>query len=74
MRKIFVTAKPNSKHPSVKVMSPSHFVISVAEPPKDNKANKAIIKALAAHLGVPQSYIEIVHGYFSKNKIIEVVD
>ncbi len=74
MRKIFVTAKPNSKRPFIKEMGPGHFTIAVAEPPTDNKANKAIVKALAEHLGVPQSYIEIVHGYFAKHKIIEVVD
>ena len=74
MRKIFVIAKPNSKNPGIRESGRNHFTVSISEPATDGKANHAIVNAIAEHLGVPKSYVEIVHGHFSKHKIVEVVD
>ena len=36
----------------------------------DGKANKAVVKLLAKHLGVAPSSIEIVRGHTSRDKLI----
>ena len=70
--KIQVKVKPNSKTEEVSQEGNS-FIIKVKEPPKEGKANQAVIKLLAGHFGVPQSRVRILSGFKSKNKIIEVV-
>lgn len=45
------------------------YVTAVAE---DGKANKAVIKLLAAALDLPQSALTITHGLISKDKFIKI--
>jgi uncharacterized protein (TIGR00251 family) len=71
--KIQVNVKPNSKTEEVSREGNS-LVIKVKEPPKEGKANQAVIRLLARHFGVPQSRIKITGGIRSKNKVIEVVE
>jgi uncharacterized protein (TIGR00251 family) len=71
--KIQVNVKPNSKTEEVSREGNS-LVIKVKEPPKEGKANQAVIRLLARHFGVPQSRIKITSGIRSKNKVIEVVE
>lgn len=70
--KIFVTAKPGAKEERVEKSDETHFVVSVKEPPVQGKANRAILKALAAHFRVSISCVSIVSGYTGRQKIIEV--
>lgn len=69
--KIQVRVKPNSK---IEEVSPEgdNFVVKVKEPPKEGKANRAVIELLAKHFGVPQSQVRILSGFKSKSKVIEV--
>ena len=69
--KIQVKAKPNSKTDEVSQEGDS-FIVRVREPPKEGKANQAVIKLLAEHFGVPQSQVRILSGFRSSNKVIEV--
>ena len=71
--KIFVQAKPNSKKTEVKRIHDAHYVVSVQEPAKENKANFAVLKSLAEHFGVPRSRIRLLSGRASKQKIFEVL-
>jgi hypothetical protein len=70
--KISVTAKPSAKKQSVEQTGAAHFAISVKEPPQGGRANRAIAKALAKHLGVPLPRLRLVSGASSKRKIFEV--
>ena len=70
--KIQVRVKPNSRTEEVS-QEGDNFVVKVKEPPKEGKANQAVIKLLAKHFGVPQSRVRILSGFKSKNKIVEVV-
>ena len=70
--KIFVTAKPNAKEAKIEKLNESHFDVWVTEPPKDGRANAAIIRSLAEYLSVAPSNITIVSGLKSKQKILEV--
>lgn len=47
--------------------------IYVTTVPEDGKANKAVLKLLAKHLGVSQSSLNIVHGLTGRDKIIKVI-
>jgi len=69
--KIQVKVKPGSKTEELSREGYS-FIVKVKEPPKEGKANQAVIKLLAEHFGVPQSQVRILSGFRSKNKVIEV--
>jgi len=69
--KIQVKVKPNSRSEEISREGDS-FIAKVKEPPKEGKANQAVIKLLAEHFGVPQSQVRILSGFRSKNKVVEV--
>ena len=69
--KIQVKVKPSSKTEELSQEGDS-FIVKVKEPPKEGKANQAVIKLLAEHFSVTQSQVRILSGFRSKNKIIEV--
>lgn len=70
--KIFVKVKPNSKVEKVEKMGIAHFVISVKEPATENKANFAVMEALADYFKVAISQVRIVYGKKARNKIFEI--
>jgi uncharacterized protein (TIGR00251 family) len=69
--KIQVKVKPSSKTEELSREGDS-FIIKVKEPPREGKANQAVIKLLAKHFGIPQSQVRILSGYGSRNKVVEV--
>ena len=71
--KIQVKVKPNSRTEEVS-REGDDFVVKVREPPREGKANQAVITLLAEHLGVPRSRVKILSGFRSKNKVIEVAE
>ena len=71
--KIRVRVKPNSKTEEVN-QEGNNFVVMVKAPPEEGKANQAVIKLLAEHLGVPQSQLKILSGFRKRNKTIEVME
>jgi len=70
--KIQVKVRPNSKTEELS-QEGAGFTVKVKEPPREGKANHAVIKLLAEHFGVPRSQVRILSGFGSKNKTIEVV-
>ena len=70
--KLFIKVRPGAKENKVEEID-GGFKISVKEPAKEGRANKAVIKALAKHLGVSQSSIKIISGLKSKNKVVKLV-
>ena len=70
--KIQVKVKPNSRTEEVSREGDS-FIVKVKEPPREGKANQAVIRLLAQHFGVPKSQVRILVGFSSKTKVIEVV-
>ncbi len=69
--KIQVTVKPHSKIEELSREGDS-FTVKVKEPPREGKANQAVIKLLAEYFGVPQSQIKILSGFRRRNKIIQI--
>jgi uncharacterized protein (TIGR00251 family) len=71
--KIRVKVKPNSSTEEVSQEGDS-LIVKVKEPPREGKANQAVIKLLAQHFGVPKSQVRILSGFTSENKLIQVID
>jgi len=65
--------KPSSRTERVSQEGDS-FIVKVKEPPKEGKANEAVIKLLAEHFGVPKSQVRILSGLRSRNKVIDVAE
>lgn len=70
--KINVKIKPRSKCRKVEKIDDGYCVY-VTEPPIENKANDALVKALSEHFDVSKSRVRIVGGLKSKNKIVEIL-
>jgi uncharacterized protein (TIGR00251 family) len=70
--KIRVRVKPNSRTEELDQEGDS-FIIKVKEPPREGKANQAIIKLLARYFSVSQNQVRILSGFRSKNKVVEVL-
>ncbi len=71
--KIFVKAKPAAKEEKILKIDETHYEVSVKEPSVNGKANTAIVKALAEHFNTSSSHINILSGYTSKQKIVEIL-
>lgn len=71
--KIRVTVKPNSHQTEVVFVRDGHYRVSVTAPATQNKANEAVIVALAEHFKVAKSLITITRGQTSKAKTIEIL-
>jgi uncharacterized protein (TIGR00251 family) len=69
--KIQVKVKPNSRTEELSQEGDS-FIVKVKEPPKEGKANQAVIKLLAEHFGVARSQVRILSGFRSRSKVVEV--
>ena len=70
--KIYITAKPNKKKAYIEQVSTTEYIVAVKEPPRQNQANQAIIKALAAYFSLPQSQIILLSGQTARIKTFEV--
>ncbi|MGN7781688.1 DUF167 domain-containing protein [Mycolicibacterium sp. 22603] len=66
---VVVRVKPGSrKGPLVEVGEDGELTVHVPERAVDGKANAAVTKLLAAHLGVPRSRLELVSGATARVK------
>jgi uncharacterized protein len=70
--RILARVRTKSKRPGVTKLDDAHFVVAVAEPPIEGKANRAVAQALAEHLGVSPSRVMLVSGRTSREKVFEV--
>jgi len=67
-----VRVKPRASRGAVLGVREGSLEVSVTAPPVDGQANEAVVKELAAALGVPRRAVTIVAGDTGKQKIIEV--
>lgn len=72
--KIHVTVKSNSKQTEVIFLREGQFKVVVTEPPTQNKANNAVIEALAEYFKLPKSLLKITRGIRTKSKTIEILN
>jgi uncharacterized protein YggU (UPF0235/DUF167 family) len=70
--RIFVTVKTNAKEEKVTSLDQTHFVVSVKAVPVEGKANRAVVKVLAKHLGCAPTCLVLKSGATSKRKVFEL--
>jgi uncharacterized protein (TIGR00251 family) len=71
--KIEVKVKPGSKREEV-VQEEHGLTLRVKDPPVQGRANRAVIRLLARHFGVPEGQVRILKGFTSRHKLIEIPD
>lgn len=71
--KIFIKAKPLAKNESLEKIDDTHFVVAVREPPKEGRANNAVVMALAEYFGVAPSRVRLIAGFSSRKKVFEIM-
>jgi uncharacterized protein len=64
---------PRASRTAIDGVRAGRLVVRVTAPPVDDAANDAVVKTLAAALGLPRSAVRIVAGAASRNKSAEVV-
>lgn len=69
---INVRVMPRAKLNKITQESPGNFKVHTTTAPTDGKANEAVIKLLADHLGVPKSQIELIRGGTSRDKVFAI--
>lgn len=70
---VVVRVKPGSrKGPLVEAADNGELTIYVQERAVEGKANEAVVKLLAKHLGVPRSRVALVSGATSRVKRFRV--
>lgn len=70
-RKISVFIKPNARQEKIE-LSEDIFIVSVQQPPIENRANLALIRLIAEYFHVPKSNVRITSGFKSRRKVIEI--
>lgn len=71
--KILVKAKPGAREERVEQIDGQTFRVSVKEPPVKGQANEAILRVVAAYLGVSRARVRITSGHTSRSKVIEIL-
>lgn len=71
--KIKVIAHPGSFSPRIEERE-GEFHVYVHDQPEDDRANRAIIQALAKHFEVPAFEVELKSGVSSKVKYFEIYE
>ena len=69
--RVFVTVKTRARAESVETIDATHFVVSVKALPIDGKANAAVTRLLARHLGIGASELVLRSGASGKRKVFE---
>jgi uncharacterized protein len=70
---VIVRVKPGSrKGPLVEANADGELTVYVREPAVEGKANEAVVKLLAKHLGVSRSGLQLVSGATAKIKRFRV--
>lgn len=69
--RLFVTVRTNAPEERVEQVDETHFVVTVKAQPIEGKANTAVIKAVARHLGIAPSRMMLRSGATGKRKVFE---
>lgn len=69
--KFFVSVKPNAREEKV-TSEGTKLTVAVVAPPREGKANDAVIAALATHFNVSKSEISIISGHTARRKVVEI--
>ena len=69
--KVLVKVTPNSRVEGI-TLDDTRLLVKVKEPPREGKANRAVVRLLAEYYKVSPSSVRIISGFGSRNKVIEI--
>lgn len=70
--RLTVQITPAAKKNEVIGLLGSELKIRLQAPPIEGKANAALVRYIAASVGVPKSRVQVVHGHTSRRKVVEI--
>lgn len=65
--------QPGARKTEVAGLHGEALKIRLAAPPVDGKANEALVRFIAAALGLPRSAVQLKSGQTSRHKVLEVI-
>ena len=69
---ISVKVQPKAKKVGVEKITGDTYKVRVQAAPAKGAANREVIAALAEHFHVPPSFVKIIRGEKSRNKVISI--
>ena len=69
--KIKIKVVPRSLKEEV-IKQGEEYTVRVKDPPREGKANEAVIRVIAIYFKVPRGSVKIVSGLTGKHKIVEI--
>ena len=67
-----MTVSPGARTERIERVDATRLRVAVTEPPREGRANAAVVRAVARFFGVPVSSVRIVHGLTGRSKVLEV--
>ena len=72
VKKLLVNVKPNARENSIRQFEDGTWIAEVKAPPKDGKANRALIKVIAKQFNVTKSKNSIKKAKSGRIKLIRL--
>ena len=72
VKKLLVKVKPNARENSIRQFQDGTWIAEVKAPPKDGKANRALIKVIAKQFNVTKSQVSIKRDKSGRTKLIQL--
>jgi len=63
---------PRSRKQDIAQIDTDTYKLRVFAAPSKGGANKEVIKIIAAHFGLPVSFVQIVRGHTSRDKVVAI--
>lgn len=67
-----VRVVPRARRDGVEGERAGRMLVRVTAAPVDGRANRAVCKVVAAHLGVPDRRVSVVAGHTSRDKVLRI--
>lgn len=74
MNIVRIKAFPNAKKPAIEETAPQVLRVFVREDPKQNRANNAVIRAVADYYSIPKNKLRMISGHMMQNKMIQILE
>jgi uncharacterized protein (TIGR00251 family) len=71
-RLVEVRVIPRAKRDEMAGERGGRLLVRTTAPPVDGKANEAVCRLVAEHLGVARSAVELVRGHTSRDKTLRI--
>ncbi len=72
MARLKLHVTPGAREEGIVGWQEQSLRLKVRARPEKGRANEAVIRLLASHLGLPRASLSIVHGATSRDKLVKV--